>query len=241
MNKNIFSRTASLVKNNLPENEYVQVLLLLLTLLASFLLFAVISTMLFGFQNVFRWSFHFNRWFDSTTKINHMQSVFSLGAATSAAFAFAGPQIQHALGPRVQEAIQHARLALRKPNSPSASLKLLIRKLYLYDRHKRDDAATRRSNLFPFHLTITLINVLFLVWTALIDPRGELQNKYALILIFVCIFAPLVDLRDVFFEARRIRPILQKAKDACDSGIPEQIDTAADAIEAEIKRYPSTE
>jgi len=205
-----------------------------------FLLLIEIASLFVGAQKINLWLAYLNKWFESTSKISYMQSVFSLGAATSAAFAFAGPQIQHALGPRVQKAMQYARFALRKPNASSSSLKSLIKQLHLYDKHKRDDAAMRRSNLFPFHLIITFVNVFFLVWTALIDPRGELRNKYALILIFVCIFAPLIDLRDAFFEAHRIRPIIENTKSACDSGIPEQIDAATDAIEAEIKRYPST-
>lgn len=216
------------------------VLFWIFIILIAFIILILVATELFGAQKVNRRLIYWNKWFEATTKINYMQSIFQLGAATSAAFAIAGPQIQHALGPRVQGAIQHARLAIRKSNPPINALKDLIRILQRYDQYKRDNAALRRSRLYSFHLGITLLNIFLLIWTSLIDPRGEIQNKYALMLIIVCIFAPLIDLRDIFLEARHVQPIIQKAKDACDTRKPERIEAAKDAIEAEIKLYPIT-
>lgn len=208
--------------------------------LLIFIVFIVAASEFFGMQKVNLWLYKRNKWFEASTKINYMQSVFQLGAATSAAFAIAGPQIQHALGPRVQKSIQHARLALRKPDPPVIALRHLIQSLQRYDRHKRDDAALRRSRLYPFHLSIALLNIFLLIWSSVIDPRGEIQDIYAIILMFICIFAPFSELRDTFLEARHIRPIIQKANNACDSRISERIEAAKDAIEAEIKPFPVT-
>lgn len=234
----IFTHARLYFRNKIYNHPYAILIFWMPLSLFIFIVFIVIASKFFGMQKVNIWLNKRNEWFEASTKINYVQSVFQLGATTSAAFAIAGPQIQHALGPRVQGAIQHARLALRKPDPPVIALRHLIQSLQRYDRHKRDDAALRRSRLYPFHLTIAFLNIFLLIWSSVIDPRGEVQNKYAIILMFICIFAPFVELRDTFLEARHIRPIIQKANDACDSRISERIEAAKDAIEAEVKPYP---
>lgn len=204
------------------------------------LIIVVAAGEVFGMQKVIILLGKRNKWFEDSTKLNYMQSVFQLGAATNAAFAIAGRQIQHALGPRVQGAIQHVRLAIRKPDPPVVALRQLAESLRRYDKYKRDDAALTRSRLYSIYITVALLDILLLVWSSVIDPRGEIQNKYAMILMFICIFAPFLELRDIFLEARHIRPIIQKANDACDSRIPERIEAAKNAIEAEIKSYSVT-
>jgi len=46
---------------------------------------------------------------------------------------------------------------------------------------------------------------------------------------------PLFDLIAAFFGARRVRPLLHRAKNACDDGLPEQIEAVCKAINDEIK------
>lgn len=227
-------------RNKVYNHPYAFLIFWMPLLFLVFVILVVVASQFFGTQKVAIWLAKRGKWFEDTTKINYMQSVFQLGAATSAAFAIAGPQIQHALGPRVQGAMQHTKLALRKPDAPITALKQLLRSLQRYDKHKRDDAALRRSRLYSLHLTIALMDIALLIWSSVIDPRGEIPNKWAIILMFICIFAPFLELRDTFLEARHIRPIIQKANDACDSRIPGQIEAAKDAIETEIKSYPMT-
>ena len=223
---------------SLQNHNYAFLIFWMPLLLAAYIVSIIIAWQIFGAASVVRWASHLNRWFEASTKISFMQSVFQLGAATSAAFAIAGPQIQHALGPRVQGAIQHAKRASMQPNAPMGALKQIAQTLRHYDKFKKDEAAMRRSRIYPFHLTITATNILLLLWSSVIDPRGEIQNKWAVIILFGCIFAPFVELKDAFSQARHIRPLIQKAMDACDSNMFKRIEAARNTIEAEIKAYP---
>jgi len=199
----------------------------------------VLGSTIFGVHRVNIWLSRSVIWRYKSTKISYMQSMFQLGAATSIAFAVAGLQIQHALGPRIIGAIQSAKLAMSKPNAPVATLKSLISSLQNYNRYKRTLVGYTRSYLYRAHIFIAFCNIILLVWSSLIDPRGEIQSQWAFFVVVFTIMFPLTDLVDTFIEAHHIRPILQEAKNACSSDVIERIEAVCCAINAEIKPFPT--
>ena len=215
--------------------------LLLATSYVITLSIIMIITILVFFVGTFRvnkWLIRIVRWSFLSTKINYMQSIFQLGAATSIAFAIAGPQIQHALGPRTQGALRHAKLAINKPTGLTSKSRKLISILHNYDRYQREYSALGRGNLYILHCSMALINFTLLLWFSLIDPRGQIPNGIAALIIMFSMFVPLVDLSRTFTDARHIRPMLQEARKACDSGMPDRIDAISARLEAEIKPLP---
>lgn len=213
--------------------------LIVSVIILIFACYIIIGIAIFGVHRINHWSYSFNLWMLNSTKISYMQPMFQLGAATSIAFAVAGPQIQHALGPRIVGAVQSAKVAMHKPNAPVSTIKPLIRNLQHYDKYKRELVAYTRSNLYPSHLFIAYSNIILLFWSSLIDPRGEIQNQWAVLVVILSIMFPLTDLIDAFIEAHHIRPILQEAKDACNSGISERVAAVCQAVNAEIKPLPT--
>ncbi len=179
------------------------------------------------------------KWLVGMTKIAPLQSWFQLGAATSIAFAVAGPQIQHALGPRVEGGIQKARTVMCYPNAPIENLKALIQALRDYESYKRELVGYTRGRLYTLHLYFATINIFLLFWSSAIDPFGKIPNFPALLLCILCIIFPFLDLIVASLEANHIRPILQKAMNVCDGGNSTEIRTSCDAIRAEIKPFPT--
>ena len=193
---------------------------------------------LFGTQKVSRWMLQSVIWSISSTKINYMQSMFQLGTATSIAFAIAGPQIKHALGPRAQRVIRYVNFSISGSSGPALNLRKLVDVLKNFDKYTQDYWELGRGNLFKLHLIAALINFLMLFWSSLIDPRGQILNGIAFVLIMYSMFVPLADLYRTYIKARHIRPMLQEAKNACDSGTPDRIDAICAKIEAETKPLP---
>lgn len=199
---------------------------------------AMALAFLFGISRVSEWMFRLTKWPFGSTAINYMQSMFQLGAATSIAFAIAGPQIQHALGPRAQSVIRHVRLANNESSEAASKLRNLADILLKFDAYEQDYWSLGRGNLYKLHFSMALINFVMLSWSSLIDPRGRILNGIAFLVIISSMFIPLIDLSRTYIEARRIRPMLQEAKNACDSGRPDRIDAICAKIEAEIKPLP---
>lgn len=86
----------------------------------------------------------FEIWGLGWTKINYMQSMFQLGIATSAAFAIAGPEIRHALGPSTKGVTEYIKVKMKEPNSPVDYLKRLVQELRKYDNCKNTNAKNAR-------------------------------------------------------------------------------------------------
>ena len=193
---------------------------------------------LFGTHQVNRWMLQSIIWSISSTKINYMQSMFQLGAATSIAFAIAGPQIQYTLGPRVQGLIRYAKSTVSKSSNLAPKLTELINVLQNYDGYNQEYWALARGNLYNLHFLMASINLSLLIWSSLIDPRGAILNIVAFFVIMFSMLFPMADLSRTYVEARHIRPILQEAKNACSSGTPDRIDAICAKIKAETKPLP---
>jgi len=159
------------------------------------------------------------------------------GAATSIAFAVAGPQLQHALGPKINVTIDYVNGKIEQSQMTNNKLKCMVDLLIKLNVSQKMYFDDLRGNLFGLHLFVALGNVLLLLWLSLIRPDGTIINIYALMIIFVSIIFPLFDLNDVYRKARQIQPILKKSKSACDSEIPKLTEAVCRNIEEEIKSF----
>ena len=224
------------------KREFSDVWMLIFILLYLFSLASIIVltflTYLCGIIWVNKWIYKISAWILANTKIGHMQSIFQLGTATSIAFAIAGPQIQHALGPRAQGALRHVRHAISKSHTEVSELRKLLVALQNFNNYKREYGGLGRGNLYPLHYLMAIINFALLFWSSLIDPGGGIPNGIAFLIITASMFVPFVDLNDAFFAARHIRPMLQEAKTACDSGDPGRIDAICAKFQNETKPLP---
>ncbi len=206
---------------------------ILVPMFLGFLFIAVSVVLLVATSNIA----NFNQWCSSSTKVEHMRSMFALGAATSIAFAVAGPQLQHALGPKINLTIEYVSKKARNSNTTKTSLERMIDLLNQLNRSQKIYFDDLRGNLYSLHFFVTLGNVLLLLWSSLIRPDGAILNIYALMIIFASIIFPIFDLNDVYRKARQTQPILQKSKSACDSGMPKLVETVCKSIGGEIKSY----
>ncbi len=206
----------------------IEIVTIIASLIATFIFLAILP-----------YSHTAQKWLVGKTKLSAMQSIFQLGAATSIAFAVAGPQIQHALGPRVKGTIQNAKIAMRDPNVPLQALENLVQALRDYEIYKRELVGYTKGNLYGLHLYVALFDILLLFWSSVIDPIGKIPNFPAILLCVLCIIFPMIDLFDASREALHMKPILKRAKDACDTGVANEIQTASKDIRAEIKPFPT--
>ena len=183
------------------------------------------------------------RWPDRTTKLNYMQSIFQLGAATSIAFALAGPQIRHVLGPKIRIVKLFVNTTATKHPNQLQESSLLVHSLCTLEDHQQDLGETQRGALYIIHLSAILYNVIILIWSSLIDPNGKIWNAGAFYLLIGCIGFPMIDLIQAYTDSSPIRRLLQQVKSACESGNPTEISLIRKKIDnfilsSPIDRFP---
>lgn len=129
----------------------------------------------------------FNFWIVSSTAVTHMQSMFQLGAATSIAFAIAGPQIRHALGPKITRMMRYVYRKKHDSEVLVINLKYLIDALKIFDISKIYYYDDLRGNLFGLHLFTIFYNIFLLLWSSLLTLDGLIPNGIAVFLLFLSV------------------------------------------------------
>lgn len=194
----------------------------------SSLVFIFISVLLVGFS-VLHSSYpkiylKAMQWQVKGTKLNYLQLMFQLGTATSIAFALAGPQIRHVLGPKIRITKNFIRRISIIYGSCAQGIGLLEDTLCSLENHQQDLGETQRGAMYIIHLSAILFNLLMLIWSSLIDPNGRVWNIGAVYLLIGCMGFPLIDLIMAYLGTNPIRQLLQQVRSACESRKPEEIE-----------------
>lgn len=178
------------------------------------------------------------QWQNGSTKLNYMQSIFQLGAATSIAFALAGPQIRHVLGPKIKMIRLVIENAVGMEEGCTDQNNNIVHRLHFLEQHQQDLGEMQRGALYLIHLSAIAYNIVMLIWSSIIDPNGKIWNVGAVYLLIGCIGFPSIDLVQAYTNANPLRDLLRQVKSAFENRKSEEIDHVCKRIDDFITASP---